>query len=64
MTTAIDQTRDAMPEFVDQPLGVYQQAQMALTLASLFCQERALPLIQANGKPSAEVAAVAAALLS
>ena len=47
MTTAIDQTRDAMPEFVDQPLGVYQQAQMALTLASPFCQEWALPLIQA-----------------
>jgi hypothetical protein len=63
MTTATDSTQEMMPEFVDEPLGVYQKAQMALTLAALFCQERSLPLIQDNGKPSAQVAAVATALL-
>lgn len=54
----------AAPELQDQPLSSHQMGQMALTLACFFCQEKGLPLLSGEGKPSQQVAAVAAALLS
>lgn len=65
MTASIGQTNGEMhPEYVDMDMSVVQRAQMALTLASLFCEGRGAPLTQENGKPSVQVAAIAAALLS
>ena len=67
MTTPIqDPTQDGA-ELLDmsnpQPLSAEQKAQMALTLGTLYCQDKGLPLQGDNGKPSPQVAAVAASLL-
>lgn len=68
MTTAIDSDQHPaqtdVPKFVDQPLSVHQYASMALTLASLFCQEKGVPLLNGDGNPSDQVKAVAAALMA
>ncbi len=63
MTTTLSTDIDT-PDYVDEPLSLYQRAQTALTLASLFCQEKGAPLIDGEGKPSEQVKAVYAALMA
>lgn len=70
MTSAVEtpvsqsSSQEAMPEMIDSVIPAYQRAQMALTLASLFCQERGAALIGSDGQPSQQVTAVASVLLS